>query len=292
MKFKSHFIIKTNKNINYIVTIILEDDDVYHIYFGYPLYKHCVKIEVTAEKYAYLESVVNIVSCFIHKNNIDNSDNKSVDLIQCALDFTIRLFPNIKNITLTDNSTLPCLKNGKISLADHSYIKHGKTWYQKNFGAKPNKKHKNNIKNSKEGLKLTLQKKIKLSVKEFNELYLNHIKIKENMNNETKNNIRELFAIYKPNMTIYDYLKEVMKHGNCLIYYKFFKDNIGFNYLYGKEWYIKKETIEFYNVKYKVHKTTKHKINIPKLFEKVTDIRYVNNNTGVEEKDILNGLLP
>jgi len=278
---------KTKKNVNYFITIEYDDKIMtYDIYIGYPLEKHCVKITVYSD-YACLDGVITNSSCFIGKNKPSENENMIVDLIQCGLNFTIKLFPSIQYITLIDNSTLTCYKYEKISLADLFYIKHNKTWYQKNFGAKNT--DKNNIKLREKMLKNKLQKKIKLSVDEFNQKYLSHLKIKDNINDETKSNIQELFSIYKPNMTVFDYLDKVIPYNNCLIYYKFFINFIG-NNLFGSSWIIKINTIKLYDVFYKIHKVESPIMNIRKQYNKLINIRYENNKKGIRKKYIMKGL--
>ena len=72
-------------------------------------------------------------------NDKEISGKNTVGMVSLAFTFLRKYMPQIKYITLSDNSNIPCkLKNGDtvgVSLAEHQLIFHQKTWYERYFNA-------------------------------------------------------------------------------------------------------------------------------------------------------------
>ena len=58
-------------------------------------------------------------------------------MIEAALKVTMHLYPDIKRVTLTDNSTFECSKDHTVCMSEHNILLYGQTMYQRRYGAKP-----------------------------------------------------------------------------------------------------------------------------------------------------------
>jgi hypothetical protein len=66
----------------------------------------------------------------------------TVEMTKAAIKFVKNIFPKTRNFMLKDHSKISCQHNSTVPLYYFYLIKHGKTWYQNKFNAKPlNKNH-------------------------------------------------------------------------------------------------------------------------------------------------------
>jgi len=257
MGFNKYLLLKSkvNKKIVYYYLSLEISRKETKIIAGYPKKKYCLMIVISDNKYAELSAVNYEDHCFITNEEIQYGME---NLIKCCLSFIIGLFPKIKKVTFTDNSFITCKNDKRIYLADHSFIKSGMTWYEKYFGAIPQKEVVELVKHYKKELTKKLKEKIDLSKKEFNNLY-NKNKKYQSLNNN----------VYKENMTIGDYLNKMMQTKKCERYYEFYTSKIK-TYLSKTEWQIYSSTIANYDVEYLIYIVNKCETNknIKKQVEK------------------------
>jgi len=239
---KSKYLDKKNilKNIYYYLSITKEDNDTYIINSGNPKKTSCITIIITNNKKT---AILNNVSFKTGKCSLlfDDYQKGSIkNLVKCSLIFCYKKFPFIKKFILTDNSTIDC---GiiEISLADLQYVKYGKTWYQKYFGAKPF--YKNKIKIIKRELKNIKNKKLTTSfikdAKKYYDIYY------------TKNNVNKLIDVlkeyYNKNLTYGEYINILNNNDyDCSTYCYIFNEIFG-KKLYGEEWIIKINSVKKYS---------------------------------------------
>ena len=86
----------------------------------------------------------NISVGYLHKVRYDsvcsleNDFVRGIDtslIIKLLLTYIARNYPNVKSISFSDTSSRECDNGERVSLANMTFIIHGKTWYQKNYGA-------------------------------------------------------------------------------------------------------------------------------------------------------------
>lgn len=228
------------RNIYYYLSITKEDNDTYTINAGNPKKTSCLTIIITNNKKT---AILNNVSFKTGKCALLFDDYKKgsiKNLVKCLLMFCCKKFPFITKFILTDNSTIDC---GiiEISLADLEYIKYGKTWYEKYFGAKP--LYKNTINKIKEELENIKNKNLNQSLikdaKKYYDIYY------------TKNNVNKLIDVlkeyYNKNLTYGEYINLLNNNDYdcstyCYIFNKIFEKK-----LYGEEWIIKINSVKKYS---------------------------------------------
>lgn len=112
---------------------IEETQDMYKIKYGGR--KACVFFSVYKgyeEEYPNLDGLGTDKGC-----NVEESLDDTVLLFKSSLQFLIWRFPNIKYVQFLDTSKKECAGGIHIDLATFHFAKHGKTWYEDKFGAKP-----------------------------------------------------------------------------------------------------------------------------------------------------------
>lgn len=83
---------------------------------------------------AYLSYIYANVQCSLEKNFRGGHDTKSI--MNLLMSYIKRNYPQVKEIQLTDVSSKKCNNGATVQLYEMSYISTGKSWYEKNFGAK------------------------------------------------------------------------------------------------------------------------------------------------------------
>jgi len=265
-------IINNNKKLNYYVSIIYDKNNSISIklcnYKSYP----CIEVLIDQNsEIAILQNISNDIKCTINDSNIDN--HNIILLIKISLHFIISKFHYVNKFILTDNSTINCSEKINISLADLSFIKYGKTWYEKNFNAIPDDSNINTIDIQKNMIYNRLNGKINMNLEKF--ISVNKEYLKKNKIDEYKIDkiIKSITKLYNDNISIYSYLeKYITEHMECLYYAYILNNNIN-KLLYGTTWIIKKEDIISYSIKYSflptIKKITHQKIiNFIKNFNK------------------------
>jgi hypothetical protein len=278
-----YFIIKTvnnsNKKINYFVSVISNENySSISIRLGNYKSTPCVEIIIdTSSESAVLQNVSNDIKCTI-LDNLDNHD--SVLLTKIALHFVISKYPHVKEFILTDNSLIKCSDKINISLADLSFIKYHKTWYEKNFEAIPDESDVENIDIQKTIIFEELNDKININEDKFilaNKKYF----IKNNIDDKKIEKIlKKIKKTYNENIKIYDYLyKFILNHMECLYYSYIFNTYIK-NNLYGTTWKIEKDKVLLYSINYS-YLTSKKRLSHQNIINR---IKIFNNNKLKEVK--------
>ena len=214
----------------------------------------CVHIIINKRKnIGLLELVQHHEKCSFFETLKDG--NETVNLVKNSLFFVANLYPDVSKYELIDNSFITC-KNGKrISLADLHFVKYGKTWYENKFGAILTNQKKSTVNLTKSGILKNLDSKIEIPFEDF---------IKEYHDEDffdNQKNINIIKKIYKPDITLKEYLNYFFKNKYDCSYYQYvFSKFIG-TPLQGLEWIIEKNTIENYDVNpiiIETEKITKH----------------------------------
>ena len=241
-----YYIIKSNLNFNdksynkYYYVNISSSKKEDNILIG-GLNIKCVHIIINKRKnIGLLELVQHHERCSFFETLKDG--NETVDLVKNSLFLATNLYPDVSKYELTDNSFITC-KNGKrISLADLYFVKYGKTWYEDKFGVIPSNLYKDSIEFNKSIINKRLNSKIEIPFEDF---------IKEYHDEDffdNQKNINIIKKIYKPDITLKEYLSYFFKNKyDCRYYQYIFSKFIG-NLLQGLEWIIEKNTIENYYV--------------------------------------------
>jgi len=282
-----YFIIKTyldNKEKFYYVKIhsyeILDE-----INFG-GLRQSCLEATINKNlNYGYIKMIQNHKGCSLN-NNLKHGD-ETINFLQNCVSFLFNYYSNIEYLKLTDNSFIYC-KEGKLSLPDFYTVKYGYTWYESYLDIVPEKNSKKYINNIKKLYKQKLNEKINLSKDEFiKKYYIYYLK--------KSKNIKLIFDLYDENMTFKEYLTGIFnKKIDCYYYIPIFNIIFG-DKLYGKEWIIKKKSIEKYKINsifQKIDKNIEH-TNLEKLkrkilkIEKEEEIKKGGNLSGVIEFNVI-----
>jgi hypothetical protein len=117
---------------------IEETQNMYKIKYGGR--KACVFFSVYKgydEEYPNLDGLGTDKRC-----NVEESLDDTVILFKSSLKFLIWRFSNIKYVQFLDTSKKECAGGIQIDLATFHFAKHGKTWYEDKFGARPLDKSK------------------------------------------------------------------------------------------------------------------------------------------------------
>ena len=268
---EKYYVIKSNLNYNnkkyskyYYVNVFSKKNEDTILVGGLNI--KCVNIIINKKRNkGILELVQHHEKCLFFDTLKDGFE--MTDLVKNSLYFAMYTYPDILNYELVDNSFISC-KNGKrISLANLQFVKYGKTWYENKFGAvSKNKKIINFIKKN---IVENLNKKIDLSYDQFIKEYYDEDFFENNKN------INIIKNIYKPKITLKEYLNYFFKNKyDCIFYQYIFHEYIG-NSLQGTEWIIEKSTIENYNINATIIDTGKiknHK-NLDILYKKLEIIK-------------------
>ena len=268
---EKYYVIKSNLNYNnkkyskyYYVNVFSKKNEDTILVGGLNI--KCVNIIINKKRNkGILELVQHHEKCAFF--DILKDGFEMTDLVKNSLYFAMYIYPDILNYELVDNSFISC-KNGKrISLANLQFVKYGKTWYENKFGAvSKNKKIINFIKKN---IVENLNKKIDLLYDQFIKEYYDEDFFENNKN------INIIKNIYKPKITLKEYLNYFFKNKyDCIFYQYIFHEYIG-NSLQGTEWIIEKSTIENYNINATIIDTGKiknHK-NLDILYKKLEIIK-------------------
>jgi hypothetical protein len=245
------------KKINYYVSVINDNNNSINIGFGNYKSRPCIEILVYNDSpIAILNNVSNDIKCTIMNDfNINYQD--IILLIKIALHFIINKYTYIQQIILNDNSTINCSNNIKISLADLSFIKYGKTWYEKNFNAIPDESNIDIIDVQKSIIHNRLNEKINMDSKKFISVNKEFLKKNNISQDKIEKILKKIKDIYHENISVYDYLQNfISEHIECLCYayiFIYYMNRI----LYDTAWIIKKENIKSYEIKYSYLSTEK-----------------------------------
>jgi hypothetical protein len=107
--------------------------------FGGGMKKFCLVALYDAHKpdEIYIDRVENNDLCVI-EGKLHNYEKGTIKLVKIALYVIKYFFPNIKKLTLNDNSQIYCEETSrlfKLSLSYDYIVKYNESWYQKNFKA-------------------------------------------------------------------------------------------------------------------------------------------------------------
>lgn len=270
---EKYYIIKSNLNFNnkiynkyYYANISFSKKEDNILVGGLNI--KCIHIIINKKKNTgLLELVQHHERCSFFETLKDG--NETIDLVKNSLFLAANLYPEVSKYELIDNSFILC-KNGKrISLADLYFVKYGKTWYENKFGALPSKVSKEFIDSNKNIIINRLNKKIILSYDQFIKEYFDEDFF------ENQKNINIIKKIYKPDITLKEYLNYFFKNKyDCRYYQYIFSKFIG-SPLQGLEWIIEKNTIQNYDINsiiIETEKITKH-INLKLLHNNLEKIK-------------------
>jgi len=266
MMKNKYYVIKTyldNKEKFYYVKVhsyeILDEID-----FG-GLKQSCFEASINKNlNYGYIKMIQNHKD-FSLNNNFKHGD-ETIHFLQNCISFLFHHYSNIEYLKLTDNSFIYC-KEGKLSLPDFYTVKYGYTWYESYLDIDPDKRSKDEIKFIKKLYKQKLNEKINLSKDQFlEEFYIYYLK--------KSKDIKFIYNLYEENMTFKEYLEKLFeKNIDCYYYIPIFNKIFG-DKLHGKEWMIKKKSIEKYKINsifQKIDKNIEH-INLENLKKKILKI--------------------
>jgi hypothetical protein len=189
--------------INTFNAIVSEYEFEYRVKFGGT--RECINISVYKDDD---EANINGIS-YDQRCSKDESmipGKETIEMVKCSLKFTRELFPQLtKNFLFKDHSKITCLKNIKISLYYYYLTKYGRTWYQKNFNAKPIRKE--STKKINDALDVLKEQTKKIQFKDFSNKYFRGCKI---------NNLEAAFEeIYQNSLTYKDFLTNIIDNYDC-----------------------------------------------------------------------------
>jgi hypothetical protein len=219
-----YFILESNKKY---YAAIIDNESNYIINIG-GIKNICVSIEInkdTSVNIAIIQTLGYHQRCVISDLLEKNKD--MINLIQISLLFTVYNFSHINQFIFTDNSYVKCENKTILSLADLSYVKYKKTWYEKNFNAIP--KNENKVNEYKLKIDKNLIRKLKYSKELFIETFYTDY-------NEDLKFISFIKKNYYENILLNDFLQKLLKK-DCSYYSNIFNLFIG-NKLKGTEWII------------------------------------------------------
>jgi hypothetical protein len=249
-------ITKISDKIKKFYVNISHDDERDTILIG-GIKKQCIRI-FTDKGYdtAQLNLVEYDKKCAIFDELKEGSDIRY--LVQAALLFVIKKYPEIKQFEIQDNSMITCTNKQKIPLSILYFIKYNQTWYEKYFDAESEKYYQKVIESDKKVIIDILNDKFKLSTDNFIKKYYNQF-----------SDVNKIKSVYKKDITIGNYLKYFFDNKLDCSYYSNIINDIFRNLLFGKVWFIKKEKILLYPEKYciniKIINSKKLKLNNLKL---------------------------
>jgi hypothetical protein len=276
-----YYIIKTdlNNEEKYYYVKIQCYEELDEINIG-GLKKKCFEATVNKKlNYGFIKMIQNHKDCSLNKNF--KHGDETINFLQNCIYFLFYYYTNLDYLKLIDNSFIYC-KEGKLSLPDFYTIKYGHTWYESYLDILPEKNLKEGIKIIKKLYKKKLNEKINLTKDQFiHEFYIYYLK--------KSKDIKLIYDLYEENMTFKEYLTKIFnKNIDCFYYIQIFNKIFG-NKLHGKEWILKKKSIENYKINsifQRIDKNIEHtnlvklKKNILKI-EREEEIKKGGNLTGV-----------
>jgi hypothetical protein len=234
--------------------------------------EQCIKIVINKKiNKASIEDLIYRKKCSIFNTlnkSKNNKNNNIILLLKSALLYCVKKYPEINIYEINDMSYINCGNYQRIPLSDLYVIKHGKTWYEYYFDARPINQQIKYIDEYKQTFKKILDTILDLNTDEFiKEYYLTTegININKNINNITK--------AYKKDIKVRDYLDYFFENNlDCRLYLVFIQRIFGFLF-YGKIWQISKETILNYSLNINIFETEKinEHTNLDNLYNQLTD---------------------
>ncbi len=98
--------------------------------------RNCVHLTVYGEDddiYGHIDGISYSKKCSVDRDLLRG--HGTTFMLKAAIRVVRDLHPDLQGFTLKDNSTIACSNGEDVDLAYLSLLKHGKTWYQKHFGA-------------------------------------------------------------------------------------------------------------------------------------------------------------
>lgn len=115
--------------------VLKTDSQQYHIQFGGK--EKCIDITVYKnEPKAWLTGLRHDKLCVMNET-LPEGNSGTVLMVCAAILFTIHNYPYVSSLEFLDKSQLKCKLKTKIPLDSYYFAKHGKTWYESKFGARP-----------------------------------------------------------------------------------------------------------------------------------------------------------
>lgn len=113
--------------------------------------KNCVQYSIYWDeeegKYPHLEGISYNENCTLNSDLNLEKKTGTIRLVKSSIQFIASLYPTIQGVLFKDTSMMKCLGNVRIPLSEFYIAKHGETWYQSKFKAKPfaNKEYEKNF---------------------------------------------------------------------------------------------------------------------------------------------------
>lgn len=248
---------------------IINNLEYIRIYIGNK--KACIVLSIDKETYIPNLDTLEFdeEKCTLNEIKLEPSKG-TILMLKTALKFLCIKFPNIKKITLTDNSFIECFTNVRVKLYDVYLAKYGLTWYESKFNVVPDIISKKKIEyyDYLNELNNILESPIVIDYNEFMEKYMIPIKV---------NNMKKLHSIYNTSKSWRDFITKLSNEFDCIVFDKwlsYFMVKIGRNKLEISDiqYLIERNTIDEWDVNIKIEKTTKKSYIVNK--EKIHKILY------------------
>jgi len=131
---------------------------------------------------------------------------RAVEMTKIAIKFVKAIFPDVRNFMLKDHSKITCEYNNTVPLYYFYLIKHGKTWYQSKFNAKPF--NKDDIQLIKEAVDY-MKNEPMLQLEEFNKKYIVGSKCR------LKNFVNFIKEIYNKSKSYHEFINTLISENDC-----------------------------------------------------------------------------
>ena len=267
----------------YYASVFQEKKNKYRINIGNYKLNPCITISLkNNSKKATIENISNDIKCTIY-NNDKIKHHDIIHMVKLLINFAKNIFPHITKFYLTDNSQIKCYKNNKISLADLTFIKCGKTLFEKNLHCYPYNRRL--IKIRKKDLNESINREFPFDKDEFIKMNLMFCKkyINNFFNNKKKkdNLIKIIEKNYRKNITPKNYILHLIKKNYLCSTYIFIMNQYLNKTLYGQDWIINSNEF-LHKVKYSFLETNKNK-NHSKINKKIKIFNDLLKNNEYEE---------